>query len=131
MAPRSLLVVAVLVLVLGPAHAQPTGAAVQRCARFVGGDAARATLECRTRLAATASRFRTDPASVIDTLIAGVERLRAAGVETPLLKIIGIDGLTRLVRNGRSFGTMLDRYLTHRIERGRSHDAAVAALEAR
>ena len=59
------------------------------------------------------------------------ERLRAAGIETPLLKIIGIDGLTRLVRNGRSFGTMLDRYLTHRIERGRSHAAAVAALEAR
>ena len=77
----------------------------------------------------TASRYRTDQSAVIDTLISGAKRLQKAGVSTSILKIMGVTGLTGVVRNERSFGTMVDLYIEHRLENGLSHEKAIEAMQ--
>jgi hypothetical protein len=115
-----------LTLLVGPVQAQSP---VERCAQFVGSASSNATMDCRTKLMATASRYRTDQSTVIDTLISGAKRLRKAGMSTSILEIMGVTGLTGVVRNGRSFGTMLNLYIEHRIGDGLSHEKAIEAMQ--
>lgn len=115
-----------LVVLVAPVQAQSP---VARCAEFVADASSSPEMDCRTKLMTTASRYRTDQASVIDTLISGAKRLRKAGVSTSILKIMGVTGLTGVVRNGRSFGTMVDLYIKHRLEDGLSHGAAIEAMQ--
>jgi hypothetical protein len=50
-------------------------------------------------------------------------------VSTSILKIMGVTGLTGVVRNERSFGTMVDLYIEHRLENGLSHEKAIEAMQ--
>ena len=118
--------VLLLSLLGGPVQAQSP---VARCAEFVADASATPTMDCRTKLMTTASRYRTDQSAVIDTLIAGAKRLQKAGVSTSILKIMGVTGLTGVVRNERSFGTMVDLYIEHRLENGLSHEKAIEAMQ--
>ncbi|PSQ97983.1 MAG: hypothetical protein BRD55_00860 [Bacteroidetes bacterium SW_9_63_38] len=114
-----------IVVCTGPVQAQTP---VERCAQAVDNASSNPTRECRTKLMATASRYRTDPATVIDTLVSGVKRLRSADVSASILNILSVTGLNGVVRNGRSFGTMLDLYIKHRLN-GQSHEAAIENLQ--
>ena len=119
-------VVLFLAFLVGPVQAQSP---VARCAEFVADASANPQMDCRTKLMTTASRYRTDQSTVLDTLMSGAKRLRKAGVSTSILKIMGVTGLTGGVRNGRSFGTMVDLYIEHRLEDGLSHEAAIEAMQ--